>query len=186
MHSYIAFYSTVSGLSRSKWGISGRGPRTLKPLETEEEDFDGEEDTTYDSPFRKKAVRDPTPHQWAAHQATLKKEFPEGWAPPRKLSRDAMDGLRSLHAANPELLTTPVLAEKFRISPEAVRRILKSKWEPSKDKRARLLEKERKSREEWIAQRREEEWQKQKELEEQYRRQKQYFGVNRDDKLSFT
>ncbi|KDQ58615.1 hypothetical protein JAAARDRAFT_104693, partial [Jaapia argillacea MUCL 33604] len=72
--------------------------------------------------------------QWVAHRTTMKKTFPQGWAPPRKLSREAMDGLRALHYHDPEQFTTPVLAEKFRVSPEAVRRILRSKWEPSKEK----------------------------------------------------
>ncbi|KAA1472042.1 hypothetical protein DENSPDRAFT_742494, partial [Dentipellis sp. KUC8613] len=70
---------------------------------------------------------------WASHRASLRARFPDGWAPPRKLSRDAMAGLRSLHALDPETFTTPVLAEKFRVSPEAVRRILRSKWQPTKE-----------------------------------------------------
>ncbi|EDR08216.1 uncharacterized protein LACBIDRAFT_148118, partial [Laccaria bicolor S238N-H82] len=72
--------------------------------------------------------------EWKAHRETIRKEFPGGWSPPRKLSREAMDGLRQLHHHDPEKFTTPLLAEKFRISPEAVRRILKSKWEPSREK----------------------------------------------------
>ncbi|KAI0792386.1 hypothetical protein C8Q75DRAFT_692771, partial [Abortiporus biennis] len=67
------------------------------------------------------------------HRKTLKEAFPEGWNPPRKLSRDAMQGLRALHHHDPETFSTAVLAEKFKISPEAVRRILKSKWQPSKE-----------------------------------------------------
>ncbi|KZT65299.1 hypothetical protein DAEQUDRAFT_643870, partial [Daedalea quercina L-15889] len=68
-----------------------------------------------------------------AHRAAMKKAFPQGWSPPRKLSREAMDALRALHATDPEVFTTPLLASKFRISPEAVRRILKSKWEPTQE-----------------------------------------------------
>ncbi|EMD35540.1 hypothetical protein CERSUDRAFT_37972, partial [Gelatoporia subvermispora B] len=68
-----------------------------------------------------------------AHRETIKKDFPEGWAPPRKLSREAMEGLRQMHKMDPEIYTTPVLAAKFRISPEAVRRVLKSKWQPSSE-----------------------------------------------------
>jgi hypothetical protein len=44
-----------------------------------------------------------------------------------------MDDLRSLHAQDPYAWSTPRLAERFRISPEAVRRILKSKWRPKPD-----------------------------------------------------
>lgn len=91
----------------------------------------------------------PTPDEHRAHRETMKKRFPEGWQPPKKLSRDAMDGLRALHNHNPELFSTPVLAEKFKISPEAVRRILKSKWVPSKEREAQLLARERQSKQSW-------------------------------------
>ncbi|KAJ6543815.1 hypothetical protein B0H10DRAFT_1668915, partial [Mycena sp. CBHHK59/15] len=71
---------------------------------------------------------------WQAHRASMKAAFPDGWNPPRKLSRDAMDGLRRLHAANPDTFSTPALAARFRISPEAVRRILRSAWAPPRDR----------------------------------------------------
>jgi hypothetical protein len=54
-----------------------------------------------------------------------------------------MDGLRQLHRADPTAFSTPILAERFRISPEAVRRILKSRWEPTREQRALFAEKER-------------------------------------------
>jgi len=76
----------------------------------------------------------------------MKANFPEGWAPPHKLSRAAMDGLRALHAHDPDSFSTPILAEKFRVSPEAVRRILKSKWQPTKEQGDRMLERERRFR----------------------------------------
>ncbi|KAJ7927474.1 hypothetical protein B0H13DRAFT_1970536, partial [Mycena leptocephala] len=84
----------------------------------------------------------PTPAAWQTHRAALKSAFPGGWDPPRKLSREAMDGLRQLHRVDPERFTTPVLAERFRISPEAVRRILKSRWAPPPGKKAKLIKRE--------------------------------------------
>ncbi|KAJ6155339.1 hypothetical protein N7470_005905 [Penicillium chermesinum] len=48
-----------------------------------------------------------------------------------KLSPDALDGIRHLHQTDPARFTTAVLAEEFKTSPEAIRRILKSKWTPS-------------------------------------------------------
>ena len=80
----------------------------------------------------------------------MRKNFPDGWSPPRKLSREAMEGLRELHRFDPKKFDTPVLAEKFRVSPEAVRRILKSKWTPSREKRLKLVEREREERSEHI------------------------------------
>lgn len=83
------------------------------------------------------------PEEWKRHRAGLQESFPDGWLPPKKLSREAMNGLRMLHAYDSDVFTTPVLASKFRISPEAVRRILKSKWEPTRERRQKLAERER-------------------------------------------
>lgn len=47
------------------------------------------------------------------------------------MSPDALEGIRALHAQDPTTYTTRHLAEHFKISPEAVRRILKSAWRPS-------------------------------------------------------
>lgn len=91
------------------------------------------------------------------HRDEIKRLFPAGWNPTRKLSREAMDGLRLLNKHDPETFNTPTLAERFKISPEAVRRILRSKWTPSKEEQAKLLEKERKRRVEAIARKRERE-----------------------------
>ncbi|KAJ7064915.1 hypothetical protein C8F01DRAFT_1128734 [Mycena amicta] len=88
----------------------------------------------------------PTPAVWQVHRDSLKAAFPDGWNPPRKLSREAMDGLRQLHRINPETFSTPVLADRFRISPEAVRRILKSRWAPSTSRRMQLLKREAETR----------------------------------------
>jgi hypothetical protein len=68
---------------------------------------------------------------WQVQKEVLKKKFKEGWNPPKKLSPDALEGIRHLHAVAPDRFTTPVLAEQFQVSPEAIRRILKSKWRPS-------------------------------------------------------
>ena len=102
----------------------------------------------------KKAMRKPTPTAARSHRERMKRSFPEGWSPPHKLSRQAMDGLRVLHMHDPETFTTPMLAEKFRVSPEAVRRILRSKWEPSPEQRARLLRRELQEKQAWIDARR--------------------------------
>ncbi|CAN8103589.1 unnamed protein product [Discula destructiva] len=70
---------------------------------------------------------------WAVQKEALKKKFPEGWQPRRKLSPDALSGIRALHQQFPDTYTTAVLANKFEVSPEAIRRILKSKWESDMD-----------------------------------------------------
>ncbi|KAK3321004.1 hypothetical protein B0T19DRAFT_255219 [Cercophora scortea] len=68
---------------------------------------------------------------WRAQKAALKEKFPEGWNPRKKLSPDALAGIKALHQQFPQEYTTEVLSHKFEVSPEAIRRILKSKWTPS-------------------------------------------------------
>ncbi|KAI3319213.1 hypothetical protein HD806DRAFT_296360 [Xylariaceae sp. AK1471] len=69
--------------------------------------------------------------EWQIQKVALKEKFPGGWRPRKRLSPDALDGIRALHSQFPEQYTTEVLAENFEVSPEAIRRILKSKWTPS-------------------------------------------------------
>ncbi len=141
-------------LRHRDWGVVGRLSRP--PALSEEEPKEG----VQEEEGGKKAVRyqtdnyspvsDPTPSRWAQHRVSMKTKFPEGWAPPHKLSRAAMDGLRALHAHDPDTFSTPVLADKFRISPEAVRRILRGKWQPTQEQRAHLLEREKRYRQDRI------------------------------------
>ncbi|KAK3315365.1 hypothetical protein B0H66DRAFT_343018 [Apodospora peruviana] len=74
-----------------------------------------------------------TMEDWQIQREALKKKFPEGWNPRKKMSPDAMAGIRALHQQFPEDYTTDVLAKKFEMSPEAIRRILRSKWQPTPD-----------------------------------------------------
>jgi hypothetical protein len=90
------------------------------------------------------------PQHILTHKSAMKRLFPLGWAPPKKLSREAMDGLRSLHEHDPDAFTTPELAKRFKISPEAVRRILKSKWRPDERRMAKIAEREKSAREHMI------------------------------------
>ncbi|KAI9695208.1 MAG: Required for respiratory growth protein 9 mitochondrial [Bogoriella megaspora] len=69
---------------------------------------------------------------WQIQKAALKEKLKdEPWNPRKKLSPDAMEGIRALHKSDPEQFSTPILANQFKVSPDAIRRILKSKWTPS-------------------------------------------------------
>lgn len=83
----------------------------------------------------------PAPKEpWMIQKKALKEKFPEGWKPRKKLSPDAIAGIKALHARFPEDYTTEVLAQKFEVSPEAIRRILKSKWTPSPEEEEKRQE----------------------------------------------
>lgn len=89
-------------------------------------------------PERPKGPKGPAPGKpqskvdmWKAQKAALKEKFPEGWRPRKRLSPDALAGIRALNAQFPDVYTTAALAEKFEVSPEVIRRILRSKWQPS-------------------------------------------------------
>lgn len=72
---------------------------------------------------------------WQIQKAALNRKFgDDGWQPRKKVSPDAMEGIRALHEQDPERWSTPVLADHFKISAEAIRRILKSKWRPKNAK----------------------------------------------------
>lgn len=51
-----------------------------------------------------------------------------GWSPKKKLSIPAMAGLKQLHAEDPAKFSVDVLSEKFGISHEAVKRVLRSRF----------------------------------------------------------
>lgn len=71
---------------------------------------------------------------WGIQKSALEEKFGEkGWAPRKRLSPDALEGIRALHAQYPQDYTTATLADQFKVSPEAIRRILKSKWRPDED-----------------------------------------------------
>ncbi|PWN48650.1 asparaginyl-tRNA synthetase [Violaceomyces palustris] len=75
---------------------------------------------------------------WAINKIALAKKFPEGWQPPKLLSREAQDGIRLLHGSDPEKFDVPTIAEQFKISRESVRRILKGgKWAAGGEVRGR-------------------------------------------------
>ena len=74
---------------------------------------------------------------WQIQKSALTKKFgSQGWKPRKRLSPDALEGIRALHAQYPGRYTTPVLADQFKVSPEAIRRILKSKWRPNEEEEA--------------------------------------------------
>ena len=75
---------------------------------------------------------------WQTQKSALSEKFgPTGWLPRKRLSPDTLDGIRTLHAQYPDKFTTPILADQFKISPEAIRRILKSKWRPKDEEEER-------------------------------------------------
>lgn len=70
---------------------------------------------------------------WAIQKEALKKKFPDGWMPRKRLSPDAISGIRALNQQFPSLYSTAMLARKFEVSPEAIRRILRTRWEPKSE-----------------------------------------------------
>lgn len=67
--------------------------------------------------------------EWQKRNDSIAKRYGQ-WNPTRKLSRQQISDLKSLKEQVPHLKTID-LANHFKVSPEAVRRILKSKWVPN-------------------------------------------------------
>ncbi|KAK0634978.1 hypothetical protein B0T17DRAFT_485246 [Bombardia bombarda] len=82
---------------------------------------------------QEEAYQQPKWENWRIQKEALKEKFPEGWMPRKRLSPDALAGIRALHKEFPQQYTTEVLANQFEVSSEAIRRILKSNWAPTDD-----------------------------------------------------
>ncbi|GAA5898802.1 hypothetical protein JCM8208_005400 [Rhodotorula glutinis] len=82
---------------------------------------------------------DPDRHvpAWRKHQTAMRTKFPAGWSPPKRLSREAMDLVRTLARSDPAQYSVARLAERFKVSPEGIRRILKSNFELPADERVK-------------------------------------------------
>ena len=64
----------------------------------------------------------------------MKEKFGEqAWSPRKRISPDALAGIRALRTNQPDVYTTDRLADHFKMSPEAIRRILRSKWQPNEE-----------------------------------------------------
>lgn len=78
---------------------------------------------------------------WMRDKAALQNKFgAKGWAPNKRLSPDSLEGIRALHKSDPETYNTAMLSEHFQITPEAIRRILKSKWKPQPEEIEKRME----------------------------------------------
>ena len=90
----------------------------------------------YNSKTKTPVVDKPKRENWQIQKsANLSKFGDNTWQPRKRLSPDTLEGIRSLHASDPALYSTETLSSQFAVSPENIRRILKSKWRPNDDER---------------------------------------------------
>lgn len=120
--------------------------RKVRREQKEEDDDEDDEDDDDDEEDDTQALPSDAPY-WMIQRAALKSKFPEGWAPPKRLSREAISLIRLLQQSSPSTYTTPVLADRFKVSPEAIRRILKSQFELSEGEVERRETKRKEERE---------------------------------------
>lgn len=65
----------------------------------------------------------------------IRRQMEPRGAPPRTLTREAMEQIRYLHDEFPESWSVPRLAEGFDVSPDVIRRVLKSKFVPTLERK---------------------------------------------------
>ena len=130
-----AGFSKIADVNRKAWP----GDYSLKTVEVNKETIRLSRSTKASADLR----TSPRNHQdqreqWQIQKSALSKKFgPTGWSPRKRLSPDTLEGIQALHAQYPDRFTTPILAEQFKVSPEAIRRILKSKWQPKDEEKER-------------------------------------------------
>lgn len=74
--------------------------------------------------------------EWQKREKAHRKRY-GNWNPTKRLSRAQMQDLRSLKQQMPHMKTID-FANLFKVLPEAIRRILQSKWTPTEEEEARL------------------------------------------------
>ncbi|KAE9988386.1 hypothetical protein EG328_011146 [Venturia inaequalis] len=71
---------------------------------------------------------------WMVQKEAVKRKIGgEAWAPPKRLSPDTLEAIRTMHKSDPDKFSTPILAQQFKQSPEVIRRILRTKWQPNEE-----------------------------------------------------
>lgn len=84
-----------------------------------------------------KPPRKPKRETWQVQKEALDHKFGEqSWNPRKRLSPDTLDGIRAIHASDTVAYSTEILSQHFKVTPEAIRRILKSKWRPNDEETA--------------------------------------------------
>jgi hypothetical protein len=90
----------------------------------------------YNSKARMPPEDRPKRENWQIQKsANLNKFGDSTWQPRKRLSPDTLEGIRALHTSDPATYSTETLSSQFQVSPENIRRILKSKWRPNDDER---------------------------------------------------
>ncbi|AMD22826.1 HHR057Cp [Eremothecium sinecaudum] len=76
--------------------------------------------------------------EWKKQKLALHRKFSgAGWQPAKKLSRTEIESVRMLKENYPDM-TAKELGDKFQVSAESIRRILKSKWQPNEDEMLKI------------------------------------------------
>lgn len=88
----------------------------------------------------------PPKPEWIKREEALERRYGK-WNPTRKLSLQQMNDIRALSEQMPNLRTVD-FATYYNISPEAIRRILKSKWVPSDKDEGKIIKRKEKRKEE--------------------------------------
>lgn len=113
------------------WDSRNKGDETLSGRRDRRQDFNGHNDRSVgrDSDERY-AKREP----WMVQKEAVKRKIGgEAWAPPKRLSPDTLEAIRTMHKSDPDKFSTPILAQQFKQSPEVIRRILRTKWQPNEE-----------------------------------------------------
>lgn len=91
--------------------------------------------------------------EWTKRDESIRKRYGE-WNPTHRLSRQQIQDIRNIKDKMPHMKTIE-LSNHFKISPEAIRRILKSNWIPSETEEERIRLRGEKRKEESLVHKKE-------------------------------
>ena len=141
--SAIGNYTSRTDASTAETANSGRHLRSFAPEQDQQPLSFPAGSTSAPEKYRRKPRRlFPDSEPWQVQKESLLQKLDgQAWSPRKRLSPETVEGIRTLHARDPNTYTTAFLAQEFKISPDAIRRILRSKWRPNEkeeeDRKAR-------------------------------------------------
>ncbi|XP_029911715.1 neugrin [Myripristis murdjan] len=111
--------------------VSDRAPRHSRELSDEDLDMEDVEDKLQDFIDKEKK------RQRTVKYHILRRQMTPPGAPVRRLSWDAIEQIRYLKQEQPEEWTVERLAEGFSVTPDVIQRVLRSKFVPPPERKAK-------------------------------------------------
>ncbi|KAG2172270.1 hypothetical protein INT43_004811 [Umbelopsis isabellina] len=131
---------SMSTIDRRSFQATKTSETELNPLDEKTSEKESDQAANDSAPLHTEDIKEDVPQNWrkdkslpqfVRHKYAMKEKL-EGkpWQPRNRVSREVMNEMKRLSEMDPEKWNAKTLAVEFKKSPEAIRRILKSRYIP--------------------------------------------------------